>query len=405
MSAMARRPLKICFVAPNALPLLAPACAGDRAFGGAEVQQAAIGCGLATRGFEVSFVTHAPPSRAPEAAGGARIIPAFRAGEGMRVLRYVYPRSWTLWRAMRHADADVYYQRSAGDLTAHVVAFCRIHGRRSVFAVANDRDVDPRRMRDKPLLDRALSRWGIRRADHVIVQTRDQQRELRRNFGRRGQLIRSLFSFGSDRRDRSARREVLYVGNLSPKKRPEMFVELARRMAHLSFVMAGADGDATTARRVRREAAGVPNLRIAGWVGRAELRELYSRALALVNTSRDEGLPNTFLEAWAQEVPVLSLGCDPDRLLSERGLGIVCADLAGLAVQLAHLAQEPCRAAEIGRKGGVHVLTYHSPEAVLDRYVEFFERIAAERSRTSRSRSGCRDVRRSEAVANLERAS
>ncbi len=403
MSAASDLPLRICFVAPNALPLLAPALAEGCPFGGAEVQQVAIGRGLAARGFDVSFVTRAPRSRMPEAVDGVRLIPTFQAERGVRGVRYFYPRAWTLWRALRRADADVYYQRSAGDVTAHVVAFCRLHGRASVFAVANDRDVDPRRMRGRRRLDRALSRWGVRRADHVIVQTRDQQRELRRHFGREGRLMRSLLGFAaSGRAAPSAGREILFVGNFAPKKRPELFVALAGRLPHLAFVMAGADGDARTACRVRRWAAGTPNLKIAGRLDRAELGEHYGRALALVNTSSDEGFPNAFLEAWAHEVPVLSLGCDPDGLLSERGLGVVCVDVDELALQLARLAGEPRRAAETGRKARAYVLAHHSPRAVLDGYAEFLHGIAARRRRNPEQSSLPGSARSSRAVANRE---
>jgi glycosyltransferase involved in cell wall biosynthesis len=54
----------------------------------------------------------------------------------------------------------------------------------------------------------------------------------------------------------------------------------------------------------------------------AALVEELASAVALVSTSSFEGMPNTFLEAWSQGVPVLTLSFDPDGVVRGRGLGV-----------------------------------------------------------------------------------
>ncbi len=369
---------RICFVAPAALPLLVPELPGAHAFGGAEVQQVLIGRGLASAGFDVSFLTYGAGGAVPRAVDGVRIIPTFRPRVGPRGLRYFYARFWKLWEGMRRAHADVYYQRSLGDLTGHTVAFCRRHGRVSVFAVANDRDVDPKRLRSRPPLDRVLGCWGMRNADHVVVQAASQRMKLRETFGREAEVIPSLVRYGPVATAGDAeRREVLFVGNLSPKKRPELLFDVARRVPDLPFVIVGAFTDYRTSQRMRDGAKRLPNLKVIGPVPPEELGAYYGRALALLNTSKDEGFPNAFLEAWAHEVPVLSLACDPDGILTRRGLGILCKDTQAMAFHLLRLLDLPDERRRMGRLGRAYVLERHSPEKVLAVYATYFERVAA----------------------------
>ena len=75
--------------------------------------------------------------------------------------------------------------------------------------------------------------------------------------------------------------------------------------------------------RVHRRGEQLPNVDVLAALPRAQLLDLVSRAVAVVKTSEVEGMPNTFLEAWARGVPVLTLNIDPGERIAEHGVGLL----------------------------------------------------------------------------------
>jgi glycosyltransferase involved in cell wall biosynthesis len=296
------RPTRICFVAPSAYPVLA----GDRSIqrvGGAEVQQCILAREFTRRGYEVSMVclNHGQPDVA--VVDGVTVYRAHTPDEGLPVVRFVHPRLTSIWAAMRRADADIYYQRSAAAMTAFVVAFAKRHGRRSVFAAASDRDFLPDTPHVALARDRWLYRWGLNHADHVVAQTPLQQDGFQRSFGRASALIRSCYASREANADREG--PVIWVSNLLPVKRAELFVELAKRLPQYAFRLIGG-GDDERLGALRRIAASVPNLELTGFVPFADIESQFDGAAVLVNTSSNEGFPNTFLQAWSRGLPTVS---------------------------------------------------------------------------------------------------
>lgn len=80
----------------------------------------------------------------------------------------------------------------------------------------------------------------------------------------------------------------------------------------------------------------LPNLTLLAPRPRAELAPLLRRAVAVISTSRTEGMPNVFLEAWTRGVPALALAHDPDGVIERERLG---AFAHGSPARLAELAR------------------------------------------------------------------
>jgi glycosyltransferase involved in cell wall biosynthesis len=99
---------------------------------------------------------------------------------------------------------------------------------------------------------------------------------------------------------------VLFVGVLTPRKRPDVFMQIASLMPELDFVMVGASYTPKEEAMYRETASKYPNVKLLGSQPRSTVRDFMSSALAMVFPSELEGLPLTILEASAMGIPVLA---------------------------------------------------------------------------------------------------
>ncbi|HEV7714221.1 MAG TPA: glycosyltransferase family 4 protein [Steroidobacteraceae bacterium] len=314
----------ICFVGLANLSVLAREY-GHVGVGGAEVQQTLLAKALARRGYEVSMVV--ADYGQPDGASwdGVTTWRAYNLAAGLPLVRFIHPRWTAVWSALKRADADVYYVSGAGMLLGLVTMFARQYGRKVIFRVASTSDCDPVTLRVKFWRDKRLYAYGLKRADVVLAQTGEQQRKLFECYGRDSRIAASLAEDGGrcppfDERDI----DVLWVGSFRPLKRPQLLLDLARKLPELRFVMAGGPypDHADLFEDIGRQAAGLANVEFRGAIPYHEVHNLYERARLLVGTSEIEGFPNTYLQAWTHGAPVVAY-LDPENLIAQKGLGRV----------------------------------------------------------------------------------
>jgi glycosyltransferase involved in cell wall biosynthesis len=124
------------------------------------------------------------------------------------------------------------------------------------------------------------------------------------------------------------------------------------------------------AERIESAAQRLPNLELLPPRPRSRLLEEMQQAVAVVKTSRIEGMPNAFLEAWARGVPVLSLNVDPDAKIEDNRIGVAAGgSLERLIAAAATLWGDPEQRRAIGERARRFIQDVHSPETVTDRWV------------------------------------
>lgn len=357
--------LSVCFVAPHAWPVFS----GSRSIavvGGAEVQQAILARLFASRGYRVSMIS-LDFGQAPQALiDGVEVHRIFNMREGVPVLRFVHPRLTSMWRALKAVAADIYYYRSAAMWVGVLAEFCRRHGKRLVYAGASDKDFDPDQGGQIRLArDRWLFRRGVLRAHAIVAQNEHQRRACLQTYGREAVVIPSCY-VPPARSQGGPKDLVLWVGTMHENKRPELLLEVAKKLPHRRFVMIGGPGpNAHFYEEIRRQAAAIGNLEFKGFLPLAEAERWLDRARVLVNTSLYEGMPNTFLQAWARGVPsvaTVDVGVPPHR---------VAPGVDELAAGVEEAFADPAR----GEACREYFERSHSSARVFARYDELFRGI------------------------------
>ena len=338
--------------------------------GGAEYQmQLLIDALAAGDRYDIHYLTHVVDAR-----NGARSYQVSAIGRGGPTPRFGYVMEGrSLYRQLREIDPCLIYQRVACGYTG----VCALYSRRRfvplLFHVAHDTDITPQLLdRSRNFLRAHLEKWavdyGIRHATRIVVQTRHQADLLQENYGRAADAIVPNFHPPvTEKLDKSGPLTVVWIANLKPWKRPEVFVRLAKGFSarkDTRFIMVGAaaapPGKSAWQTTLMRSIESAANLEYLGQKTHAEVNALLARAHVFVNTSTHEGFPNTFIQAWMREVAVVSLGVDPDRVLADQHVGIAAQSETGLAAAVGSLIDNPELRAGFVRRGREYAATHHS---------------------------------------------
>jgi glycosyltransferase involved in cell wall biosynthesis len=379
----------ICFVAPNAFPLLS-GLGSVEFIGGAELQQVLIAKELAARGYRVSMICLDFGQVDGVTIDGISVLRAFDLKAGIPVLRFVWPRLVKIWASLKRADADIYYQRAASVWTGVMALFCRWHRKKCVFAVAGNPDLEPVTPRIRYGRDRWIYKYGLRHVDRILVQNLEQASMCRQHHGLDAVLVPNLYLLPSDRQ-MCDRHKVLWVSTIREIKRPELFLDLAQELPELEFRMIGGPGrnEAALYEAIRQRASGIHNLEFLGFVPYSRIEDYFDDAALLVNTSESEGFPNAFLQAWARGIPTVSF-VDAGARLEGKPVGLTTNSIKEMIATVAGLISSDARRLEEGRRGAKYVVRNHSPKSIVELYKQIFEDLARVRG-PQRSRSKFRN--------------
>jgi glycosyltransferase involved in cell wall biosynthesis len=232
--------------------------------------------------------------------------------------------------------------------------------------------------------DRWLYEYGLKNASLVAAQTEQQRELLADNYGVDSDVVNMTVEIPASSAPLKKDVDVLWVGNLRPVKRPDVVLELARRLPQYRFVLIGGSppGGEDYFARIQEAAQSLPNVVLTGGIAYPAVGEWFDRARLHVNTSDYEGFPNTFLQAWVRGVPVASF-FDPDRVIERRGLGRRCADMDSMCKEVDELLRDTSACAVIGERAREFVRSRYSAREIALRYLELLDRRGAvpERSR------------------------
>jgi len=377
----------ICFVSPFAYPLLT---GGRKGPGGAERQFFLFGRALAEIGWRVSFITDRQHGSETK---GKTEFPLFTAdfsylgGSNLRL-----PGCWlSFLRALRKSDSYYYVVKTPSHLLMPMALFTLGKSRCLVFWAQTT--FNNFALNNKRGMSGFMENWGLRRSDIVIAQIEEQSQGFKENYEINAQVVPSicdnLYSLDVTEVDshiNEKEADILWAGNSNPQKRQEVFFELAKLLPGRKFAIGMNNSDPIRFEQAEEASKKLSNVYFLGSVPPFEMETWFQKAKVFINTSIREGFPNTFLQAWMNGIPVVSLGIDPDHIIEKYGLGIVvaldkiiqCNDdpkaLAQLMVSIVRkLLSNDSYRNQMGKAGREYVVKYHSPEVVVPKLISVLE--------------------------------
>jgi glycosyltransferase involved in cell wall biosynthesis len=363
---------KICIVGLDDYEHLANPGSGH-SVGGESVQHVLLARAWRDLGLNVSMIVRDHGQGRVTEVDGIRAVAVYRRSEGIPMLRFAHPRMTRTVAAMREIDADVYYQSPSGSETGVTAWFCRRYGKRSVIRIASDLACIPGRSLIKHWRDYRIYQYGLRNADLIVAQSEQQRSLLKQHYGLDSEIMNMAVETPAESGVHKDI-DVLWTANFRPVKRPEVALELARRLPHLKFTLAGG--------RLRRNeeyfdqmmqaAKQLPNVTCPGAVPYSEVGHLFSRARVFLNTSEIEGFPNTFLQAWIRGVPVATF-FDPDQLVTRQQLGHTASTVEEMEKAIDLLVRDEIRRHSAGERARTFASTQFLASRVAARYLQLLD--------------------------------
>jgi glycosyltransferase involved in cell wall biosynthesis len=365
------RQVKVCFLSLSAYPTLTNKNLGYA--GGAEVEQICLGQELTNHGFDVCFVTYSSGHKLNENASKIEIIETYNRNRAskLNILRKLQ----ALFRALKKANADIYFHESGS--IGVLPLFCLLNMKKFVYRIPSDSVVLSKPLSGRySFTKRVMDILETKTADVVIAQTLFQKRLLKERFKVESSVIKNGFSIPKLIDKKSQPPIVLWVGSISSVKRPHLFLELAKSIPSAHFEMIGGKGEPTQLyQEIEMVARKLSNLRFYGFVPYDKINNFFRRASIFVNTSILEGFPNTFIQAWANYNPVVSLNVDPDDIIQKQKLGFHSNTFKQLISDVISLLNNRELAETMGKNGREYVEKEHDIRLTVRKYIEVFDKI------------------------------
>jgi glycosyltransferase involved in cell wall biosynthesis len=164
--------------------------------------------------------------------------------------------------------------------------------------------------------------WLLRKADMVFAQHEGQKQILlQKNI--KSMVFPNLIDLTQQEIvTNPVHKDFIYVGSLDKRKGFIEFFEVVNKASSSSFKVVGQPRD-KTGDLYYEKLKSYKNVELLGRLNHNETLHHIANSKALILTSRMEGFPNVFIEAWACGIPVLSLYFDMGDLIKKEELGEV----------------------------------------------------------------------------------
>jgi len=329
---------KVCFISPRSYSIFNPVT--KQVFGGSELRAYLLGSRLAKTGkFQVDFMVFNPTKRQKEVFEDITVYSEIRKLSSWQSLQaWLTPRmnkrkmlEKCQTQVYQKIDANLYIAFGVGVHTFYTFSKLNSLNKTKMLFLGHDEDLSEKyyegstyRNRHGYLGDQCWQ--AIQMADYFVAQTDFQAGLLKERFGKEAFVLRNPIDLGNKVSPSVPDEEkfILWIGRSNRVKRPEIMIEIAKRMPGFQFVMIMNQRDKEIHNKIY--AAKPENVTIHDFIPIDKIEQFFANAKLFVSTSEGEGFPNTFLQAGKYGVPVVSMQINPDNFITRYQCGTVTGD-------------------------------------------------------------------------------
>lgn len=361
--------IKICFISLAAYPLFNRNYIKKVQFGGTEVQTYLISKNLPRKYFSISVVVGDFGQKDEEYYNGIKLF-KLKGHSKNRLGKYLkYIRIFSL---LKKINADIYQQSAAGPMIGIIALFAKIYNKKYIYRTAHDIDCNKEYLRQNSYLSRLLFWYGLHNAN-IICENIKHIFLLKKNHNLFSRLIPSPLDVNQSS-NKQMRKYILWVGRLVDWKQPEVFLDIAKKMPFLNFIMV-CSGETDFAKKIYMRAKMLNNIHIQKNVQFEKLSKYYMQAICLVHTSKYEGYPpNTIIQAWLTKTPVIHLNLEQfeKRYILKNKLGLHAKNIDEIIEYINLLTNNKKIVRKIQSSSYKYALENHGLKNVIQKYIQYY---------------------------------
>lgn len=282
-------------------------------------------------------------------------------------------------KIIKDIKPDIIYTRYYSSWAFAAAEYTKKHSCTYVYAIASDNDLTKHftlslLISPFSIIEMVLTNRAIKKTTRIITQNSFQQTILKNRFSLNGYLVNQMTPLVNEEKivKKSNPVQILWIGNLKTIKRPELFIELARRLVNLDvdyrMIMAG-ELPQKYKPMINSAINNIPNFEYKGKLSQDQVNDLLIQSHILVNTSEYEGFSNTFVQAWMRKVPVVSMSSNPNEIITKFDTGFLAFPIEYLTDSVKTLIKNSALRERKGENAYNYAVKYNTLEYNIEKVI------------------------------------
>jgi glycosyltransferase involved in cell wall biosynthesis len=223
-------------------------------------------------------------------------------------------------------NPDVVFCMGLQNGSAELLEYCRKNNKKLIFKIAHDNEVLDKTLEGQGangMIDGIFSAFG-KYSSVVLCQTPLQYKLLKERYGIIGKMHFNPIDLKVTYDINKKKFDLFWVGRSTKFKRPEIFIELCAKFPNLKACMVLNVLDMEYWNSLTTDLP--KNITLIESIPADKIDCYFAWSKIFVSTSDSEGFANTYLQAAKHSVPIVSMCCDPNGMLSAHKAGVLTGD-------------------------------------------------------------------------------